>query len=141
VTLALGRHGKLNAVNVNIAGSLYAGLLSSYPANADGATYATVTAAEFSISGSFYTGRKPIAFTTPVVDHTGAISYSTSTLQEWNNTTGGDITVAGFFITDSPAIATAGNILWIGQPDEGSVLIRNGKRASFSGGTITVGVD
>jgi hypothetical protein len=141
MSLRLGYHGKLNAVTTNISGSLYVGLLTALPANADGASYATVIANEFSISANFYSGRKPIVFTAPVVDHNGAVAYSNSTLQEWDNTSGSDIFIFGFFITDSAASGTPGQVLWIGEPDEGSVMIRNGKKASFSGGTITVGVD
>lgn len=147
----LGRNGKLNAVNCNIGaavtdyGTLYIGLLQNDPANMDALTLVDLVSggqgSEHAINANFYTGRKTISFGTPTVSSLGAVSPSNvGSPVSWTNTTGSSVAVGGYFITDA-ASGTAGDVLWIGTPDAGPMVIANNDTIQFTDGDLTVRVD
>ena len=147
----LGRNGKLNAVNCNIGaavtdyGTLYIGLLQVAPSGFDALTLTDLVSAgqgnEHAINANFYTGRKVISFAAPTVSSLGAVSLSNvGSPVTWTNVTGSSQTVAGYFITNA-ASGTSGDVLWVGTPDAGSLIISNNGTLQFADGDISVRVD
>ena len=149
--LVLGKDGKTRSVEINTGSAvsqistLYVGLLQSAPANMDGMDLATLISSgqgnEFTIGASFYTGRKSITVGSISADKNGAICYNNNgSPVEWTNTTGSDVNVLAFFITDV-ASGGSGKVLWVGTPDAGTATIGNTYKASISANDLMLKVD
>lgn len=150
--LLLGIDGKKRALEIN-AGvavsavtTLYIGLLQSSVADMDGMDLATLVSAgqgnEFDGTGGFYSeGRQAITIGAIFADADGAVCYNDNASPiEWVNTTGGDVYVPAFFITDASA-GTAGQVLWVGEPDAGTATIGDTKKATISLNDLMLKVD
>lgn len=150
--LLLGIDGKKRALNINSAtavttvSTLYIGLLQSAVANMDGMDLATLVSAgqgnEFDGTGGFYTeGRQIITFGSIFADEQGATRYNNNASPiEWLNSTGSDVFIPAIFITDV-ASGTAGQVLWVGEPDAGTATIANTKKATISINDLVLKVD
>ncbi len=148
--LLLGKDGKRRALEINAGiavaqvATLYVGLLQSAPDDMDGMGLDTLISAgqgsEFTIDGSFYSGRKPIALGAVTVDKDGAVCHNIGPAIEWTNSTGSEISVAGFFITDV-ASGSDGQVLWVGTPDAGTATIADTKKAIISPDDLMLKVD
>lgn len=149
--LILGIDGKERALGVNVGQSfsaiptIYVGLLQAAPADMDGMDLATLISSgqgnEFTINANFYTGRKAITFGAITADKDGATCTNNNVVAvEWTNTTGSDIDVLAFFITDVSS-GGSGKVLWVGTPDAGTATIVDTKKASISPGDLIIKVD
>lgn len=149
--LLLGVDGKERALGINIGqtisaiSTLYVGLLQAAPADMDGMDLATLISAgqgnEFTIDANFYTGRKAVTFGAITVDQDGAVcTNSNAVAVEWTNTSGVDIDVPAFFITDASS-GGSGVVLWVGTPDVGTATVVDTKKASISSGDLQLTVD
>lgn len=153
--MQLALDGKVVSVWANTSGggffpgTMYAALMSSYPAGADGLNLTELLAYEFTPSASWYTGgRKAITFDAiPTYgDGTGGNnpedgvgSFNTNTLT-WTNTSGSPVDVQGIFICNVQT-GDVGSVYWIGTPDVGTMTIEDGSQLDIFPGGILLGVD
>lgn len=148
--MQLALDGKIYAVWANTAGgnfnpgTMYAALMSSYPAGADGLNLTQLLAYEFTPSATWYTGgRKAVTFEAsptygdPLEDGVGSFNTNTVT---WTNTSGSPVDVQGIFICNAQT-GNVGNVYWIGQPDVGTMTIEDGSQLDIFPGGILLGVD
>lgn len=145
--LFLGLDGKRRAIQVNTAESpnditdYYVGLLETLPANYDGLTLSElVTGNEHAPSSDWYDGgRQEITFDGLTSDASGASSTNDSVVS-WDNDSGDDQSVAGVFVTDVQS-GTTGQVLWVGPPDVGTMIIDDGSPAVIDIGDMVLQVD
>lgn len=134
--MTLGLDGKTRAVEASLGRTVatfttvYVGLLTTYPSNADGLNLASLAANEFAVNSNFYTGRKAITFSTVTASHTGAyVESDDNPALTWTNSTGSDVVIGGIFLTNIPSGTSGGLALWVGTPDSGTATIPNGQNA------------
>lgn len=153
--MQLALDGKVVAVWANTAGgaffpgTMYLGLMSSYPANADGLNLTELLAYEYTPSADWYTGGRKVIEFDPVPTYgdgtggnnpeDGVGAFNTNTLT-WTNTSGSPVDVPGIFVCNVQT-ADVGSVYWIGQPDVGTMTIEDGSQLDIFPGGVLLGVD
>lgn len=149
--LVLGLDGKRRAMDINKTDAvpqittLYVGLLQAAPANMDGMDLAMLIhpdhGNEFTIDPDFYTGRQAIQLSLTTTNELGATVFNNNPVAiEWLNSTGSDIDIAGFFLTDVIS-GDSGQVIWVGTPDAGTATIFDGTSATVSENDLILRID